>query len=65
MAGAVVHVSVFGRPGSRGRGKAQAACSSMGFDRCLWRMDWTRVFAVVNYEQAVEPFLKTDRLMGH
>jgi hypothetical protein len=28
-------------------------------------MDWTRVFAVVNYEQAVEPFLKTDRLMGH
>jgi hypothetical protein len=24
--------------------------------------DWTRAFAVVNYEQAVEPFLKTDRL---
>ena len=24
--------------------------------------DWTRAFAVVNYEQAVEPFLNTDRL---
>jgi hypothetical protein len=24
--------------------------------------DWTRAYAVVNYEQAVEPFLKTDRL---
>jgi hypothetical protein len=24
--------------------------------------DWTRAFAVVNYEQAVEPFLATDRL---
>jgi hypothetical protein len=23
---------------------------------------WTRAFAVVNYEQAVEPFLRTDRL---
>ena len=33
-----------------------------GFDRCLWGTDWTRAFAVVNYEQAVEPFLKTDRL---
>jgi predicted TIM-barrel fold metal-dependent hydrolase len=28
-----------------------------GFDRCLWGTDWTRAFAVVNYEQAVEPFL--------
>ena len=28
----------------------------------MWRTDWTRAFAVVNYEQAVEPFLKTDRL---
>ncbi len=27
-----------------------------GFDRCLWGTDWTRAFAVVNYEQAVEPF---------
>ena len=24
--------------------------------------DWTRAYAVCNYEQAVEPFLKTDRL---
>ena len=30
--------------------------------RCLWGTDWTRAFAVVNYEQAVEPFLKIDRL---
>ena len=29
-----------------------------GFERCLWGTDWTRAFAVVNYEQAVEPFLK-------
>ncbi len=33
-----------------------------GFERCLWGTDWTRAFAVVNYEQAVEPFKKTDRL---
>ena len=33
-----------------------------GLDRCLWGTDWTRAFAVVNYEQAVEPFLGTDRL---
>jgi L-fuconolactonase len=33
-----------------------------GFDRCLWGTDWTRANAVVNYEQAVVPFLKTDRL---
>ena len=33
-----------------------------GFDRCLWGTDWTRAFAVVNYENAVVPFLKTDRL---
>src|ERR1700712_5945419 len=33
-----------------------------GFDRCLWGTDCTRAFAVVNYEQAVVPFLKTDRL---
>src|SRR5450756_758317 len=33
-----------------------------GFDRCLWGTDWTRAFAVVNYAQAVEPFLKTSRL---
>ena len=33
-----------------------------GFDRCLWGTDWTRAFAVVNYEQAVEPFVETKRL---
>ncbi|MBS0562343.1 MAG: amidohydrolase [Proteobacteria bacterium] len=33
-----------------------------GFERCLWGTDWTRAFAVVNYEQAVEPFRITDRL---
>ena len=33
-----------------------------GFDRCLWGTDWTRAFAVVNYEQAVEPFRRTERL---
>ncbi len=33
-----------------------------GFDRCLWGTDWTRAFAVVNYEQAVEPFRQTNRL---
>jgi len=31
-------------------------------ERCLWGTDWTRAFAVVNYEQVVEPFLKTVRL---
>ena len=33
-----------------------------GFERCLWGTDWTRAFAVVNYEQAVEPFRLTGRL---
>ena len=33
-----------------------------GFERCLWGTDWTRAFAVVGYEQAVEPFRLTDRL---
>lgn len=33
-----------------------------GIERCLWGTDWTRAFAVVNYEQAVEPFRQTDRL---
>lgn len=33
-----------------------------GFDRCLWGTDWTRAFAVVTFEQAVRPFLETDRL---
>jgi predicted TIM-barrel fold metal-dependent hydrolase len=35
-----------------------------GFDRCLWGTDWTRAFAIVNYEQATKPFLETDRLSG-
>ena len=33
-----------------------------GLERCLWGTDWTRAFAVVNYEQAVKPFLETKRL---
>jgi L-fuconolactonase len=33
-----------------------------GFERCLWGTDWTRAFAVVNYENAVKPFLETNRL---
>jgi L-fuconolactonase len=33
-----------------------------GLDRCLWGTDWSRTFPIVNYEQAIEPFLKTDRL---
>ena len=40
----------------------QRIFDAWGFERCLWGTDWTRAFAVVNYEQAVEPFLKTDRL---
>ncbi len=33
-----------------------------GFERCLWGTDWTRAYAMCNYEQAVEPFRLTDRL---
>jgi L-fuconolactonase len=33
-----------------------------GFERCLWGTDWTRASAVVNYEQAVKPFVETKRL---
>ncbi len=33
-----------------------------GIERCLWGTDWTRAFAVVNYENAVEPFRLTKRL---
>jgi len=33
-----------------------------GFDRCLWGTDWTRAFAVVGFEQAVDAFRLTDRL---
>lgn len=33
-----------------------------GFDRCLWGTDWTRAYAVLNYEQGVKPFVETGRL---
>ncbi|HZM43860.1 MAG TPA: amidohydrolase family protein [Burkholderiales bacterium] len=33
-----------------------------GIDRCLWGTDWTRAYAVCNFQQAVEPFRKTNRL---
>jgi predicted TIM-barrel fold metal-dependent hydrolase len=33
-----------------------------GFERCLWGTDWTRAFAVVNYENAVKAFLETKTL---
>lgn len=33
-----------------------------GLDRCLWGTDWTRAYAIVDYEQAVVPFVKTERL---
>lgn len=33
-----------------------------GFERCLWGTDWTRAFAVVNYENAVKPFLEAKTL---
>jgi hypothetical protein len=41
-----------------------AAMDRVGVDGAifLWGTDWTRAFAVVNYEQAVEPFRHTDRL---
>jgi predicted TIM-barrel fold metal-dependent hydrolase len=40
----------------------QRIFDAWGLERCLWGTDWTRAFAVVNYEQAVRPFLETDRL---
>ena len=40
----------------------QRIFDAWGFERCLWGTDWTRAYAVVNYEQAVQPFLETDRL---
>ena len=36
-----------------------------GMDRCLWGTDWTRAFAVVNYEQAVKPFVETTRISAN
>jgi L-fuconolactonase len=40
----------------------QRIFDAWGFERCLWGTDWTRAFAVVNYEQAVKPFVETKRL---
>jgi predicted TIM-barrel fold metal-dependent hydrolase len=40
----------------------QRIFDAWGFGRCLWGTDWTRAFAVVNYEQGVKPFLETKRL---
>jgi predicted TIM-barrel fold metal-dependent hydrolase len=40
----------------------QRVFDAWGFERCLWGTDWTRAFAVVDYEQAVKPFLETRRL---
>jgi L-fuconolactonase len=40
----------------------QRIFDAWGFERCLWGTDWTRAFAVVNYEQGVKPFLETERL---
>ena len=42
--------------------QALYCCLRAIYDRCLWGTDWTRAFAVVNYEQAVKPFLETGRL---
>jgi hypothetical protein len=39
------------------------ACSTPGVSNAACGgTDWTRAFAVVNYEQAVEAFRQTDRL---
>ena len=32
-----------------------------GFERCLWGTDWTRAETVVNFEQAVRPFVESKR----
>lgn len=36
--------------------------NAFGIDRCMWGTDWTRAIAFLTYEQAVQPFLTTDRL---
>lgn len=36
--------------------------NAFGVDRCMWGTDWTRAIAFLTYEQAVQPFLTTDRL---
>ena len=40
----------------------QKIFDAWGMERCLWRTDWTRAFPVVNYENAVKPFMETKRL---
>jgi L-fuconolactonase len=35
---------------------------AFGFDRCMWGTDWTRVVALLTYEQGVGSFRVTDRL---
>jgi L-fuconolactonase len=40
----------------------QRIFDAWGFERCLWGTDWTRAFAVVDYEHTVKPFLETKRL---
>jgi L-fuconolactonase len=37
---------------------------AFGFDRCMWGTDWTRAVGVLTYEQGVEAFRVTDRLLG-
>ena len=43
-------------------GPLKRVFDAWGFERCLWGTDWTRAFAVVNYENAVRPFVETKRL---
>lgn len=38
--------------------------AKVGSSHIMPGTDWTRAFAVVNYEESVDPFLKTDRLSG-
>jgi predicted TIM-barrel fold metal-dependent hydrolase len=33
-----------------------------GIERCLWGTDWTRTHVFFGYEQAVRPFVETNRL---
>jgi len=43
-------------------GPLKRVFDAWGFERCLWGTDWTRAFAVVNYENALKPFLETKTL---
>jgi predicted TIM-barrel fold metal-dependent hydrolase len=57
-----VHVVTGALPVRGHLGPLARVFDAWGFERCLWGTDWTRAFAVVNYEQAVEPFRQTNRL---